>query len=59
MGTLDSSRVAILEKFLELGRSRDMAALETMITEDLQIQQAQRRLQRVHMNPCVLYHKKD
>ena len=40
METLDSSRVAILEKFLELGHSRDMAALETMITEDLQIQQA-------------------
>ena len=40
METFDSSRVAILEKFLELGRSRDMAALKTMITEDLQIQQA-------------------
>ncbi len=40
METLDSSRVAILEKFLELGRSRDMAALEAMITEDIRIQQA-------------------
>ena len=37
---MDSSRVAILEKFLELGRSRDMAALEAMITEDIRIQQA-------------------
>ena len=41
MKTLDSSRVAILEKFLELGRSRDMAALEAMVTEDLRIEQAQ------------------
>ena len=31
MKTLDSSRVAILEKFLELGRSRDMAAREAMV----------------------------
>jgi len=37
---LNSSRVAILEKFLELGRSRDMIALEAMITEDIRIQQA-------------------
>ena len=37
---MDSNRIAILEKFLELGRSRDMAALETMITEDIRIQQA-------------------
>ena len=37
---MDASRVAILEKFLELGRSRDMAALEAMITEDIRIQQA-------------------
>ena len=41
METLDSSRVAILEKFLELGRSRDMAALEAMVTEDLRIEQAE------------------
>ena len=40
MEITDSSRVAILEKFLELGRSRDMAALEAMITEDIRIQQA-------------------
>ena len=40
METTDSSRAAILEKFLELGRSRDMAALEAMITEDIRIQQA-------------------
>ena len=40
METLESSRVAILEKFLEFGRSRDMAALEAMITEDIRIQQA-------------------
>ena len=40
MEITDSSRVAILEKFLELGRSRDMAALEVMITEDIRIQQA-------------------
>ena len=40
METLDSSRIAILEKFLELGRSRDMAALEAMVTEDIRIQQA-------------------
>ena len=37
---MDSSRVAILEKFLELGRSRDLAALEAMVTEDIRIQQA-------------------
>ena len=41
MKTLDSSRVAILEKFLELGRSRNMAALEAMVTEDLRIEQAE------------------
>ena len=41
MKTLDSSRLAILEKFLELGRSRDMAALEAMVTEDLRIEQAE------------------
>ena len=40
METLDSSRVAILEKFLEFGRSRDMTALEAMVTEDIRIQQA-------------------
>ena len=40
MKTLDSSRLAILEKFLELGRSRNMAALEAMITENFRIQQA-------------------
>ena len=40
MKTLDYSRVAILEKFLELGRSRDIAALEAMITQDIRIQQA-------------------
>jgi hypothetical protein len=38
--TLESSRVAILEKFLEFGRSRDTAALQAMITEDIRIQQA-------------------
>ena len=36
METLDASRVAILEKFLELGRSRDMAALEAEV-ERLQL----------------------
>ena len=40
METLDYSRVAILEKFLEFGRSRDMTALEAMVTEDIRIQQA-------------------
>ena len=38
---VNSSRVAILEKFLNLGRSRNMAALETMVTEDIRIKQAQ------------------
>ena len=37
---VNSSRVAILEKFLNLGRSRNMAALETMVTEDIRIKQA-------------------
>ena len=41
METLDSSKVAILEKFLELGRSRELTALEAMVTEDLRIEQAQ------------------
>lgn len=41
METLDASRVAILEKFLELGRSRELTALEAMVTEDLRIEQAQ------------------
>ena len=40
METLESSRVAILEKFMEFGRSRDMAALQAMITEDIRIQKA-------------------
>ena len=40
METSNFSRVAILEKFLKLGRSRDMAALEAMTTEDIQIKQA-------------------
>ena len=40
MTTLNSNRIAILEKFLELGRSRDMAALKEMVTEDIRIQQA-------------------
>ena len=38
---MDSSREAILEKFLELGRSRELTALEAMVTEDLRIEQAQ------------------
>ena len=37
---VNSSRVAILEKFLNLGRSRNMAALEAMVTEDIRIKQA-------------------
>ena len=41
METLDTSKVAILEKFLELGRSRELTALEAMVTEDLRIEQAQ------------------
>ena len=31
----------ILEKFLELGRSHELTALEAMVTEDLRIEQAQ------------------
>ncbi len=38
---MNSSRVAILEKFLELGRSRDMTALELLVTEDIRINEAQ------------------
>ena len=38
---MDTSKVAILEKFLELGRSRELTALEAMVTEDLRIEQAQ------------------
>ena len=41
METLDTSKAAILEKFLELGRSRELTALEAMVTEDLRIEQAQ------------------
>ena len=41
METMDTSKVAILEKFLELGRSRELTALEAMVTEDLRIEQAQ------------------
>ena len=41
METLDTSKVAILEKFLKLGRSRELKALEAMVTEDLRIEQAQ------------------
>ena len=41
METLDTSKVAILKKFLELGRSRELTALEAMVTEDLRIEQAQ------------------
>ena len=41
METLDTSKIAILEKFLELGRSRELTALEAMVTEDLRIEQAQ------------------
>ena len=41
MDTLDTSKLAILEKFLELGRSRELTALEAMVTEDLRIEQAQ------------------
>ena len=41
METVDTSKVAILEKFLELGRSRELTALEAMVTEDLRIEQAQ------------------
>ena len=41
METLDISKVVILEKFLELGRSRELTALEAMVTEDLRIEQAQ------------------
>ncbi len=41
MERLDTSKVAILEKFLELGRSRELTALEAMVTEDLRIEQAQ------------------
>ena len=41
METVNSSRVAILEKFLELGRSRDMAALELLVTKDVRINEAQ------------------
>ena len=41
METLDASKLAILEKFLELGRSRELTALEAMVTEDLRIEQAQ------------------
>lgn len=37
---MQSSRLVILKNFLELGRSRDMAALKAMITEDIRIQQA-------------------
>ena len=41
MSTLYTSKLAILEKFLELGRSRELTALEAMVTEDLRIEQAQ------------------
>ena len=41
MEPLDTSKVAILQKFLELGRSRELTALEAMVTEDLRIEQAQ------------------
>ena len=41
METMDTSKVGILEKFLELGRSRELTALEAMVTEDLRIEQAQ------------------
>ena len=41
MERLDTSKVAILEKFLELGRSRELTALEAMVTEDLRIEQAE------------------
>ena len=37
---MDASPVAILEQFLKLGRSRDLAALKAMVTEDLLIKQA-------------------
>ena len=37
---MDASRVAILEQFLKLGRSRDLAALKAMVTKDLRIKQA-------------------
>ena len=40
MQTENYSRVAILEKFLRLGRSRDMAGLEAMVTKDIRIKQA-------------------
>ena len=41
METMTFSRVAILEKFLELGRSRDMTELELLVTEDIRINEAQ------------------
>ena len=41
MESLNSSRAAILEKFLELGRARNLAALRAMVTEDIQIKEAE------------------
>ena len=37
---MDASRVAILNKFLKLGSSRDLASLEAMVSRDLRIEQA-------------------
>ena len=41
MESLNSSRAAILKKFLELGRARDLAALRAMVTEDIRITEAE------------------
>ena len=41
MESLNSSRAAILEKFLELGRARNLAALRAMVTEDIRIKEAE------------------
>ena len=41
MESLNSSRAAILEKFLELGRARNLAALRAMVTEDIRITEAE------------------
>ena len=41
MESLNSSRAAILKKFLELGRARNLAALRAMVTEDIRITEAE------------------